>query len=140
MFYRTNDFRVNLLVYTALITSSVSEGFALIECDSAAKTLQVGLVSIASVGAFIALIEYGALIRLAASISRENVSFERLPVLYTAFGTVAHVCFYKRMHDKGLPLKGGDPLLSGYVTFCFVSIALLASYRYFQNDNSKRFA
>ncbi|MFN4174642.1 MAG: hypothetical protein ACK4HV_06025 [Parachlamydiaceae bacterium] len=95
MYYRSLDFRLNALVYSAILTAGAYEGPALIRSDSTLKIMQVGLISIASVGICIALIELAVIQRLSSSILEIHEEFDRVPVLYTSLATVGHLVFYK---------------------------------------------
>ncbi len=140
MFYRTNDFRINLALYSAILIGSVYEGHALIENASEVRVMQIGLASIASLSSFLTLIEVGVINKLEASLINNNVSFGLLPVIFTTIGTITHIYFYILMLDKGLPFKEYDPLLKGYVSFCYFSVAMMTLYNYLKNDDTKRFA
>ena len=140
MFYRTNDFRINVAIGCALICAAAIEGETLLENVPISAIMSIGLASIASLGTFIALIELAVINKIEASLINEKISYGLLPILFTTVGTLTHACFYLAMLNKGIPFREIDPLLKTYFSFCIATVIALNLYYHLTKHDSKRYA
>lgn len=139
MFYRTQDFRINVMYAAAFIVGGATEGELLLSNNQTASTIYaVGFASFASLGTFLVLTESMLLDKFHLSILNQDYSLKLMPTLFTLSGILAHVIFFKLMLDRGLPANSVDNLLKFYFIFNIASVFGLNLYLMFKKNDSKR--
>jgi len=126
MYYRTEDFKRSLLIYTGSISvylgTSFNEGNLWLKDEPLARVLSVGLASIASIGVFCVISEVTLVKILRAHLLQEKISFDLLPSLFLLAGVFSHLYFYKLRLDNDDAFRWDDPIVRSYLIFSLLTV------------------